>query len=130
MTVNIRSRSKAPASAPAMQPASAGAHKRRNKFGNVRTELDGHTFASKAEAKYYATLKLREKAGEVTDIELQPVYVLQVKPRITFRPDFRFTDRVAGRVRVVDVKGHETQVFRLKKRLLKAVHGIEVEVVK
>ncbi len=34
---------------------------RRNKYGAKKTTLDGITFDSKAEARYYAALKQREK---------------------------------------------------------------------
>ena len=49
-----------------------------NKYNAKRVLLDGICFDSKAEANYYAALKLREKANEVTDIELQRWYDLIV----------------------------------------------------
>ena len=51
---------------------------RRNKFGARKTVVGGITFDSKREAEYYAELKLREKAGEVHEIELQPEFRLIV----------------------------------------------------
>jgi hypothetical protein len=50
---------------------------RRSKYGNVRCELDGITFDSKAEMRFYAALKQRVKAGEVSDLELQKPYELR-----------------------------------------------------
>lgn len=110
----------------------AVARRGRNKFGAQRCELDGITFASKAERNYYALLKVREKAGEVSNVELQPVYELSVNGQLvgTYRPDFRFYDARDKRVRVVDVKGVRTREFNRTVRLMRAIHKVEVEVVK
>ena len=42
--------------------------------------------------------------------------------------DFSFTDR-DGVKHVVDAKGFETEVFKIKRKLLKFVHGLDVELV-
>jgi len=106
--------------------------KRGNKFGAKRTLVDGICFDSKAEASYYAALKLRERAGEVTDVELQRPYALTVNGVLvaTYRADFVFWDISLRRRRVIDVKGIMTPVFRLKQKLMRACHKIEIEVVK
>jgi hypothetical protein len=101
---------------------------RRNKYGAVRTTVEGVTFDSKAEANYYLTLRLLERAGQVRDIELQPSFVLRVNDVIvgTYRGDFRYYDAALGAVVVADVKGVKTPVYRLKKKLVKALHGIDI----
>jgi hypothetical protein len=106
--------------------------KRGNKFGAKRTLIDGICFDSKREASYYAALKLRERAGEVTDVELQHPYALTVNGVLvaTYRADFVFWDISLRRRRVIDVKGVMTPVFRLKQKLMRACHKIEIEVVK
>ncbi|WP_139975821.1 DUF1064 domain-containing protein [Ochrobactrum sp. CGA5] len=106
---------------------------RRNKYGAKKTTLDGITFDSKAEARFYAELKQREKAGEVGGVELQrPFVILGPKGELitTYRADFAFWDFEEDRFRVIDVKGVETPVFRLKRKLVKSFLGIDVEVVK
>lgn len=105
---------------------------KRSKYGAKRTLLDGICFDSKAEASFYAALKQREKAGEVTDIERQREYDLMVNGVLVarYRADFVFFDRILRARRVVDVKGVATRDFRLKAKLMKACFGIEVEVVK
>lgn len=105
---------------------------KRNKFGAKPTTLDGITFASKREAAFYAELKLREKAGEVASVELQPVYALTINGSLigTYKPDFRFWDAREGRTRVVDVKGVRTREFNRTVRLMRAIHKVEIEVVK
>jgi hypothetical protein len=104
--------------------------KRRNKYGAESSWIDGHRFASKAEAKYYMTLKLRERLGEVTDVKLQePFVVLGPKGQVvcTYRADFTFWDVKEGRRRVIDVKGVVTPLFKLKKKLVEAFLGITIE---
>lgn len=105
---------------------------KRNKFGAARTLVDGICFDSKAEASYYAALKIRERAGEVCDVELQRPYCLTVNGVLiaTYRADFVFWDVALRRRRVIDVKGVKTPTFRLKQKLMRACHGIEIEVVK
>lgn len=105
---------------------------KRSKYGSKRTLFDGILFDSKAEAQYYANLKLRERAGEVTDINRQRWYDLMVNGVLVarYRADFVFFDREACARRIVDVKGVVTREFSIKKKLMKACHGLEVEVCK
>lgn len=104
-----------------------------NKYNAKRCTIDGINFDSRAEGAFYASLKLREKAGEVVGVELQPRFEL-LGPKgeliCVYKADFAFFDNVADRFRVVDVKGVETKEFRLKHRMMKALKGIDVEVVK
>lgn len=106
--------------------------KRGNKFNAKRVLLDGICFDSKAEANYYAALKLREKANEVTDIELQRWYDLIVNGVLVarYRADFTFYDRLLRNRRIIDVKGVETRDFKMKRKLMKACFGLDIEVVK
>ena len=48
-----------------------------SKYGAIRTTVDGVTFASKAEARRYAELKLLEQAGEIKGLELQPKFDIE-----------------------------------------------------
>lgn len=106
---------------------------KRNKYGAKRTLVDGILFDSKAEASYYSMLKMREKAGEVSAVELQrPFSLLGPKGELicTYKADFCFWDHKADKFRVVDVKGVETAVFKLKRKMMKILLGIEVETTK
>ena len=98
--------------------------RRRSKYGNRRVEIDGHTFDSKAEARYYSQLKLRKRAKEIKSFELQPRFRLQegfnkdgnrYSP-IDYVADFKIYHN-DGSVEIVDVKGHKTQVFRIKQKM-------------
>jgi hypothetical protein len=97
------------------------------KYHNVKTVLDGMTFDSKAEARRYAELALLKKAGELTTVGCQPSFV--VAQGIRYIPDFICVDK-AGKVWVEDVKGMETQAFKLKKKLFEAAYpGIELRII-
>lgn len=107
--------------------------KRPSKYGNKRVVVDGITFDSIAESKYYRVLKDRAERGEVGGVELQkPFSILGPKGELicTYKADFAFWDHKADRFRVIDVKGVETDVFKLKRKMMQALKGIEVEVVR
>ncbi|MCJ7830938.1 MAG: DUF1064 domain-containing protein [Dehalococcoidia bacterium] len=100
-----------------------------SKFGNVPTNVNGHTFHSKKEARRYMDLLALQMAGLIRDLETQPRFRLEVGGVhvCDYIADFRFFDIPRGEVVVEDTKGWRTDVYRLKKRLMLGVHGIEVE---
>ena len=84
------------------------------KYRNVKTEVDGITFDSKAEANRYCELRAAKRAGTIQGFGIQPSFVLEGSVR--YRPDFIVCD-LGGHIWVEDVKGVETQAFRLKRKL-------------
>lgn len=116
----------------------------RSKYKAVKTTIDGITFDSKKEAKRYTELKLLEKAGHITHLELQPEYQITINGAkiCKYKADFRyFTVRAENNERsynskgewqtptmtgdkegqiVEDVKGFKTPIYRLKKKLVEA----------
>lgn len=102
-----------------------------SKYGAIKTEVDGLVFASKAEARRYGELRLLERAGKIAGLELQPRYRLVVNGVLigTYVGDFRYEEDTAEPFDpevVEDVKGVKTPVYRLKKKLMKAIYGIEI----
>lgn len=95
-----------------------------NKYGARKTVVDGITFDSKAEAKYYEQLKWLKKAKQIKDFSLQPRFELQEtfkKHDKTFRKieyiaDFEVTN-LDGSKEVIDIKGMETKEFAIKRKL-------------
>ena len=87
---------------------------RRNKFGAKPTIVDGKRFMSKLEAKRYGQLKLLKEAGEITSFTCQKRYPLIAG--ITYIADFEI-EWADGRITVEDVKGVETEVFKIKHKL-------------
>lgn len=101
------------------------------KYRNVPTVIDGFRFLSKLEAKRYAELKLLQRTGDIKGLEVHPRYPIDVQGKriCTYEADFRYTD-TRGTVHVEDTKGFRTALFLLKKKLMLACHGIEVEEVR
>lgn len=105
-----------------------------SKYRNKRRTVDGITFDSIKEANHYSELKLLEKAGELWDLELQPRFPIKINGELicTYVADFKYTClfKAGGRAsitdKIVDVKGVRTREYKLKKRLMKAVYGIDI----
>jgi len=101
--------------------------KGKSKYRNVPTVIDGHRFASKAEAKRYNELKLLQASGQVRWFIRQPRFDLP--DGIIYVADFLVVwaaDELSfepGQVSVEDVKGVETDVFRLKRKLFESRYG-------
>jgi len=100
----------------------------RNKYRAIRTEVDGIKFASKREAERYSGLKHLLRAGEISNLRLQVPYVIEVNGQkiCMYIADFVYFDNDTNQEVVEDAKGMSTPVFRLKKKLLRAVLGIEI----
>lgn len=100
-----------------------------HKYHAIPTEVEGIRFASRLEARRYQELRLMERAGEIRDLELQPRYPLRVNGRLicTYVADFKYWDMRDGRRVVEDAKGVRTSTYKIKAKLMAAVHGIEVE---
>lgn len=100
----------------------------RTKYGNKRTEVDGIIFDSRKEADYYIHLKELEGAGIVSNIVLQPRFVLIpafTKNGVKFRKmeyvaDFQYEKD--GEIIVVDVKGYKTDVYKAKRKLFEYLY--------
>jgi hypothetical protein len=95
------------------------------KYRNQPTVVDSIRFDSKKEARYYEQLKLRQAAGEVWYFLRQvPIYLPGgTRYVIDFLVFFKDPNRLAE---YVDVKGRETQVFRLKKREVEHHYPIRI----
>ena len=96
------------------------------KYRNEPTEVDGHKFDSLAEARRYKDLKRLQEAGEISQLRLQPRYPIVVNgiPVCVYVADFSYIGSTG--VVVEDVKGMRTAVYRLKAKLMRAVHGIDI----
>lgn len=103
----------------------------KGKYGARKVEYKGLKFDSSMEFQFYFSylLPLKEK-GEVIDIELQPVFVLQEKFRykdkaireIKYISDFKVT-YFDGSVIIFDVKGMPaTPECRIKIKMVKFLH--------
>ena len=105
---------------------------RKSKYRNKTCFAGGLKFDSIAESKRYLELKALVQAGEITDLDLQVKFELIPKVTICGRNqracyyvcDFQYVKD--GQTVVEDVKGFATDVYRIKRKLMKHVHGIDV----
>lgn len=99
----------------------------RSKYHARKTEVDGYVFDSRAEARHYSELALLEKAGEIFDLECQPKFDITVNRKhiCNYFADFQYVTSDGDKI-VEDVKGVRTGVYRLKKKLVEALYGIEI----
>lgn len=103
---------------------------RNNKYGVAAKEdrtVDGIVFASKKEATRYGELKLLQDAGKIFNLALQPKWKIVINEVhvCSYIGDFRYLEN--GQLIIEDAKGVATPVYRLKKKLMKAVHGILIK---
>lgn len=101
-----------------------------HKYAAKKATVDGIDFPSRLEARRYIELKMLLHAGEITDLELQPRYRLEVNGHkiCDYVADFRYRMPDGAEI-VEDAKGKILPEFRLKVKLLKAVHGIDLRIV-
>lgn len=101
-----------------------------SKFGNVKTVVDGIKFDSKKEADRYLELRMLERAGEISDLEMQKRFELIPKQdgekACYYYADFDYYDnRTLQRV-TEDTKGVRTPEYVIKRKLMLYVHGIRI----
>lgn len=118
-----------------------------NKYKNLKSTVDCITFDSHREAKRYQELRLLQKAGKITDLELQKRFELIpaqyatyerygkkgqrlkdgqrcVEKAVFYVADFCYVQD--GEQVVEDTKGVRTKDYVIKRKLMRWVHGITV----
>ena len=109
-----------------------------NKYRNKKVIIDGIPFDSQKEGYRYKELRLLERAGLIKDLKLQTKFELQPSFKknnktiraITYKADFDYLTK-DGRHIVEDVKGIETEVFKLKRKMFEYKYkDLEIKIVK
>lgn len=107
------------------------------KYHNTKTEIDGIRFDSKKEGRRYTELRIMQEAGEISGLRLQVPFELipnqygkdgkVAERKVKYIADFVY--QRDGDIVVEDVKSKasRTDVYRLKKKLMRHVWGIEVQ---
>lgn len=113
-----------------------GSKPKASKYRNRRTVVDDRTFDSAKEARRYGELLLLERAGEIRDLQLQVPFVLapscrlhgaaRATPALRYVADFVFVDVRTGSTVINDAKGMRTDVYQLKRHLMKTVLGLDI----
>lgn len=118
------------------------------KYGNIKAAVDGVFFDSKKEARRYSELKLLQRAGKISGLELQKVYELIpaqyetverygktgqrladgrrcLERACVYKADFVYQQD--GQTVVEDTKGMHTKDYIIKRKLMLYVHGIRIK---
>ena len=107
----------------------------RSKYGAKKTMVDGIQFDSRKESRRYAELKLLQKAGEISNLELQKKFLLIPSQKIggrvverecSYVADFVYTDTKTGNIVVEDTKGFRTKDYIIKRKLMRYLLGINI----
>ncbi len=123
-----------------------------NKYRSKKVVVDGITFDSSREARRYKELSLLEKAGVISQLELQKSFELIpaqyecyerygktgkrlkdgrrcIEKAVNYKADFTYIQD--GKIVVEDVKGYKKggayALFSIKRKLMLYVHGIRIK---
>ena len=119
----------------------------RSKYGNKKAKHDGMVFDSRKERNRYIILSALQRAGEISDLRMQVTYELlpaiyemeekQLKTKVKmvqrcaqravhYIADFVYKDKEGNEV-VEDTKGMRTKEYLLKKKMMRALLGIQIK---
>lgn len=121
---------------------------RYEKYGNKKTTVDGIEFDSRKEASRYCELKLLQRAGQISNLELQKDFELIpaqyeyferygkqgqrlkdgkkcIENSVKYKADFVYTEN--GKTVVEDTKGMKTKDYIIKRKLMLYIHGIRIK---
>ena len=101
-----------------------------NKYGvapKAKRTFDGVVYDSKLEKDWMVKLKLLERAGQISDLRTQVSFPIILNDVLVcqYIADFVYSEN--GSDVVADAKGMLTKEYILKKKLMKAVYGIDIK---
>jgi hypothetical protein len=91
-----------------------------------KMKLDGYTFDSQMEAARYQQLKLLEFNGDIYDLEIHPLFPMihNGQKICAYEADFVYYEN--DKRIIEDVKGHRTEMYKLKKKMMKIFYDIDI----
>lgn len=118
----------------------------RNKYHARKVTVDNWTFDSHKEANRYTELKLLERAGKISELNMQVPFELVpaqrepdiigvrggvkrgkvIEKSVVYYADFVYKDKDGNTV-VEDTKGVRTKEYTIKKKLLLYFYGIRIQ---
>lgn len=103
------------------------------KYGNRKVIRDGIEFDSIKECQRYCELKLMQRAGVISDLQMQVPFELiptqRIDGKVVERPVTYIADFVYkqdGQKVVEDTKGYKTPEYIIKRKLMLYVRGIRI----
>lgn len=106
-----------------------------NKYNAKSVTYDGIKFDSTKEGHRYLALREKIKTGLISDLRMQVKYQLipyqkfkdgSYMKSTSYIADFVYIDTATGLEVVEDVKGVKTDVYQIKRKLMKLLKNIEV----
>lgn len=100
------------------------------KYHNTKVVVDGETFDSKGEYARYIELRIMAQAGLISMLRHHvriPIVINDITV-CAYIADFVYWEK--GEEVVEDYKGVMTEIFALKRKLLRAVQGKEIRITK
>lgn len=99
-----------------------------------RKTVNGIEFDSTREARRYQDLALMQQAGQIRGLRRQVPFAIEIKGAhiCEWRADFVYEEihkhngETARTERYEDSKGHRTEVYLLKKKMVEAYYGIKI----
>ena len=104
------------------------------KYGNHKVIVDGEKVAdSKHEYRRLCELKVLQRAGEIKDLQLQVKYQLipsqkicgKTERGVSYIADFVYWTK-NDKFICEDAKGHRTDAYIIKRKMMKLIHNIDV----
>lgn len=107
----------------------------KSKFHAFKAKINGIEFDSLNESRYYIYVLKEVRAGNITSFELQKPFEI-IPPHIKNGKKVRKAEYISdfvlhmadGTTKVIDVKGIETDVFKLKKKMVEYLYP-DVEII-
>ena len=120
--------------------------KNKSKYNSSKKIVDGIKFDSTKEADRYVELKLLQRAGKISELELQKEFELiptqrepstfgkkggeklgkVIERKCSYYADFCYKDE-KGNLVVEDTKGMKLSDYKIKKKLMLWIHGIKIK---
>lgn len=99
-----------------------------SKYGNRKTMMCGKVFDSKREAERFLVLLEREQRGEIQDLHTQVPFIIipaiGKQREAKYIADFVYIEK--GKKVVEDAKGVRTAEYKLKRKLMYHLYGIQI----
>jgi len=103
------------------------------KYGNRKIIRDGIEFDSIKECQRYCELKLMQRAGVISDLQMQVSFELLPSQRIDGKVVERAVNYIAdfvykqdGQTVVEDTKGYKTPEYIIKRKLMLYIRNIRI----
>jgi len=100
---------------------------KKTKYNSTTVEIQGKKFQSGLEARRWLDLEMLERAGEIRELKRQVRFPFIINGFLVCEYVADHVYEEGGRTIVEDVKGVRTAMYLLKKKLMRAYHGVEIK---